>query len=157
MKICKSVADLRVALAGAPRPVGFVPTMGALHDGSRVFPLLEDPLGTVRIEIQQPGLPGPSVDPGIVGERLGEFVRFGQYRFEIAAFNHPLHTPKTMIGDLGSHADGLFENGVGVGLMALILERLRVPSQNQSGIGMTLCEILQACQVTLETGTEALE
>ena len=33
MKICKSVVDLRVALAGAPRPVGFVPTMGALHDG----------------------------------------------------------------------------------------------------------------------------
>lgn len=33
MKICRSIAELRVALAGAPRPVGFVPTMGYLHDG----------------------------------------------------------------------------------------------------------------------------
>jgi len=28
-----TVPELRVALAGAPRPVGFVPTMGALHQG----------------------------------------------------------------------------------------------------------------------------
>jgi pantoate--beta-alanine ligase len=33
MKTCASVPELRVALAGAPRPVGFVPTMGALHAG----------------------------------------------------------------------------------------------------------------------------
>ena len=31
--IIESVADLRVALAGAPRPVGLVPTLGALHEG----------------------------------------------------------------------------------------------------------------------------
>ncbi|MDH3592092.1 MAG: pantoate--beta-alanine ligase [Planctomycetota bacterium] len=33
MRICRTVADLRLARAGAPRPVGFVPTMGALHAG----------------------------------------------------------------------------------------------------------------------------
>ena len=33
MKTCASVAETRLALAGAPRPLGFVPTMGALHDG----------------------------------------------------------------------------------------------------------------------------
>jgi pantoate--beta-alanine ligase len=33
LRVCRSVAELRVALAGAPRPVGFVPTMGYLHDG----------------------------------------------------------------------------------------------------------------------------
>ena len=33
MRICERVADLRVALAGAARPLGLVPTMGALHDG----------------------------------------------------------------------------------------------------------------------------
>jgi len=33
LKICRSIVELRVALAGAPRPVGFVPTMGYLHEG----------------------------------------------------------------------------------------------------------------------------
>ena len=33
MKTCASVAETRLALAGAPRPLGFVPTLGALHDG----------------------------------------------------------------------------------------------------------------------------
>ncbi len=33
MRISHSIAETRVALAGAPRPLGFVPTMGALHAG----------------------------------------------------------------------------------------------------------------------------
>ena len=33
MRTFSSVAELRVALAGAPRPLGLVPTMGALHAG----------------------------------------------------------------------------------------------------------------------------
>jgi len=33
VKTCTTVAETRIALAGAPRPVGFFPTMGALHDG----------------------------------------------------------------------------------------------------------------------------
>ena len=33
MRICERIAELRVALAGAARPMGFVPTMGALHEG----------------------------------------------------------------------------------------------------------------------------
>ncbi len=33
MRICERVAELRVALAGAARPMGLVPTMGALHAG----------------------------------------------------------------------------------------------------------------------------
>ncbi|MHC4971249.1 MAG: pantoate--beta-alanine ligase [Planctomycetota bacterium] len=33
MKTCTTVAETRIALAGAPRPVGFFPTMGALHAG----------------------------------------------------------------------------------------------------------------------------
>lgn len=33
MKTCTTVAETRIALAGAPRPVGFFPTMGALHEG----------------------------------------------------------------------------------------------------------------------------
>ncbi len=33
MKTCTTVAEARIALAGAPRPVGFFPTMGALHAG----------------------------------------------------------------------------------------------------------------------------
>jgi pantoate--beta-alanine ligase len=33
MKTVRTVADVRAALAGAPRPLGLVPTMGALHDG----------------------------------------------------------------------------------------------------------------------------
>jgi pantoate--beta-alanine ligase len=33
MKVVESVADLRQAIAGLPHPIGFVPTMGFLHDG----------------------------------------------------------------------------------------------------------------------------
>ena len=33
MNVARSVAETRQALAGLPRPLGFVPTMGALHDG----------------------------------------------------------------------------------------------------------------------------
>jgi pantoate--beta-alanine ligase len=33
MRTVRTVADLRSALAEAPRPVGLVPTMGALHEG----------------------------------------------------------------------------------------------------------------------------
>jgi len=33
MRICNSAREVRLALAGAPRPIGFVPTMGALHAG----------------------------------------------------------------------------------------------------------------------------
>jgi pantoate--beta-alanine ligase len=33
MKTVRTVADLRAALAGAPRPVGLVPTMGFFHEG----------------------------------------------------------------------------------------------------------------------------
>ncbi len=40
MKIVRTVAELRAALADAPRPVGFVPTMGFLHAGhQRLFRL----------------------------------------------------------------------------------------------------------------------
>ncbi len=33
MRTARTVADVRAAVAQAPRPVGLVPTMGALHDG----------------------------------------------------------------------------------------------------------------------------
>ena len=33
MKVVRTVAEARAALGGLPRPLGFVPTMGALHDG----------------------------------------------------------------------------------------------------------------------------
>jgi len=33
MRTSSTIAETRVALAGAPRPRGFVPTMGALHEG----------------------------------------------------------------------------------------------------------------------------
>jgi len=33
VRTCTTVAETRIALAGAPRPVGFFPTMGALHEG----------------------------------------------------------------------------------------------------------------------------
>jgi pantoate--beta-alanine ligase len=33
VNVTRTVAETRAALAGLPRPLGFVPTMGALHDG----------------------------------------------------------------------------------------------------------------------------
>ena len=34
-RVLRTRAELRAALAAAPRPVGLVPTMGWLHDGHR--------------------------------------------------------------------------------------------------------------------------
>lgn len=33
MKVCRTITEVRTQLAAAPRPVGLVPTMGALHEG----------------------------------------------------------------------------------------------------------------------------
>jgi pantoate--beta-alanine ligase len=33
VNVARTIAETRAALAGLPRPLGFVPTMGALHDG----------------------------------------------------------------------------------------------------------------------------
>ena len=33
MKVIRTIAEVRAALAGAARPVGLVPTMGFFHDG----------------------------------------------------------------------------------------------------------------------------
>ena len=33
MRTLSTIAEVREALRGAPRPIGLVPTMGALHDG----------------------------------------------------------------------------------------------------------------------------
>ncbi|HUQ44603.1 MAG TPA: pantoate--beta-alanine ligase [Candidatus Limnocylindria bacterium] len=37
MQVVRTRADLRAALAAAPRPIGLVPTMGWLHDGHRAL------------------------------------------------------------------------------------------------------------------------
>lgn len=144
MIICRSVAEVRAARAGLAPPVGFVPTMGALHAGheSLVARACGECASVIASVYVNPLQFGPQEDfanyprafdaDAALLEKLGTTVLFGPGDGEM----YPAGRECTVDpGDLGVRLEGQRRPGHFRGVATVVLKLLNMTQPNRAYFG----------------------
>lgn len=142
MRTFLSAPELRVALAGAPRPLGFVPTMGALHEGhaSLVRRCREECATVVASVYVNPAqfLPGEDFEryPRPLERDRALLESLGVHAlFLPATLYGPGFSTRVDVGELGSVYEGAVRPGHFGGVAVVVLKLFHVVAPDRAYFG----------------------